>query len=263
MPSHRIGVDAAGFIQKHVSPAFIQAPYTNVVSLIGEYLRSNCAAYLHSGYLAGSIPAGTAIPGYSDIDITLVYHGESPMQLQADSAELRRILLQTFAFLPKVDIVTGAYTEVLDSEHRYGWGFWFQHCCACIYGEDIGRQIAPFRPSWELMYGLNGDIGQYNQRIKRELGACSDVDTGVALCYRIARKYIRTAFGLVAVPEASYTDDLKLAVSLFLRHYPVHEATLRFLLEQAREPTAATAEMTRIVETFGVWLEAQYTALPR
>jgi hypothetical protein len=177
--------------------------------------------------------------------------------------ELRRTLLQSFVFLPKVDIVTGAYTEILDSEHRYGWGFWFQHCCACIYGEDIGRQIAPFRPSWELMYGLNGDIGPYNQRIKRELRACSDVDTGVALCRRIARKYIRTAFGLVAVPEASYTDDLKLAVSLFLLHYPAHEATLRFLLEQAREPTAATAEMARIVGTFGVWLEAQYAALPR
>ncbi len=262
MLPRRIGISQAGFIEKNVSPTAIQPPYDLVASSIVEYVRGRCSRYLHSAYLAGSIPAGTATLGRSDIDITLVFQDASPPQAQKDSADLRHYLLATYPFLPKVDLVSAVYADVTAPENRYGWGFWLQHCCACIYGADIGQEIELFRPSWQLVHGLNGDIKQYNQRVKSELLTCPDDQTCAALGSSIARKYIRSAYCLVAVPEESYVDELSLCVTLFLRHYAIHEKTMGVLLRYARDPAAHAADIVWVVETFGVWLEDQYTSIP-
>jgi uncharacterized protein len=263
MQPHRIGVDHAGYIRKHISPAYIQPPYTAVVSFIVAYLRACCAPYLHSIYLAGSIPAGKALVGQSDIDITLVFVDNPPACLQQQRiAELRQQLLATYTFLPKVDIVTGLYAEVVAPEHRYGWGFWFQHCCVCVDGEDVGQSIEPFRPSWQLVAGLNGDIAEYNRRVKGELAAAPDENSSIVLCRSVSRKYIRSAFCLVAVLEESYVDDLDVCVKLFLLHYPMQRKQMQSLLEYARQPTANATAMVHIIDTFGAWLEDRYAALP-
>lgn len=189
-------------------------------------------------------------------------HARTWACLQQRIAELRQQTLATYTFLPKFDIVTGLYAEVVAPEHRYGWGFWFQHCCVCVDGEDVGQSIQPFRPSWQLVTGLNGDIAEYNRRVKGELAACSDDKASIGLCRSISRKYIRSAFCLIAVLEESYVDDLDTCVELFLLHYPIHQKRMQLLLEYARQPSANAAAMVHIIDTFGAWLEAMYASLP-
>jgi hypothetical protein len=113
--------------------------------------------------------------------------------------------------VPKVDVVLVSAAEALDPANRYGWGFWFQHCCAWVAGADIIPAIRPFRPSWALSLGLNGDIQAYLERVQLQLGAASSPERRPIVVRAFARKLVRTAFGSVSVLEQSWTDDLAVA----------------------------------------------------
>jgi hypothetical protein len=82
----RVGIDQDGFIEREGNLALIPRAFAPVVDMTkAAILGSFSDDSLHSAYLHGSIPRGTAVPGVSDLDVLLALHDE-PSQADLSTA---------------------------------------------------------------------------------------------------------------------------------------------------------------------------------
>jgi hypothetical protein len=73
----RPGLDLDGFIEREGSLERVPSAFEPVVDMARSAIADAFGPeYLHSAYLYGSIPRGTAVPGVSDLDALLVLRGE-------------------------------------------------------------------------------------------------------------------------------------------------------------------------------------------
>ncbi len=255
-----IGLDPEGFIRPVADGNSISPPYQPVVDTLRTSWYQRAGLPIHGLYLAGSVAAGSARPYASDLDITLLLTAAPTADLRQTLAGLSAELRTAYPLVPKVDLVLVTLAAALDQANRYSWGFWFQHCCVCIAGADITPTIPPFQPSLSLSLGLNGDIQAYCQRVQSQLGAASP-EQRQSVGRALARKLVRTAFGLVSVAERSWTDDLAVATQLFVRHHPAHAPTIEPILELAQKTCADASALIPAMLEFGQWLPESYRAL--
>jgi len=149
-------------------------------------------------YLYGSVARGDAIPGVSDLDLTLVLREPATAELLARLEAVRCALEQRHPFVTKVDFDIGHHAQVLATENRNGWGFWLKHQCRCLWGNDLSVHFERFRPSRDIALAVNGDfhavLSAYLTRI-----ACADTETQrLRLQREASRKLIRSTHVLLS-----------------------------------------------------------------
>ncbi len=79
---------------------------------------------LHSAYLYGSIPRGTAVPGVSDLDLLLALRAEPTEADRADARALGAGLDADFAQVDGAGVVLSSTETLLSELERYDLG-WF------------------------------------------------------------------------------------------------------------------------------------------
>ena len=104
-------------------------------------------ALLDGIYLYGSVARGSAKPGVSDLDVTLVLHQPPDAAALATLEALRLALAARHPEVVKIDFDIGSRQQVLDPQHLYSWGYWLKHHCRCLWGTDLAAHFDPFRPS--------------------------------------------------------------------------------------------------------------------
>lgn len=74
---HGKGLDQDGFIEREGSLLLVPRAFAPVMAAAKTVILSAFApGRLHSAYLYGSVPRGTAVPGVSDLDLLLALHDE-------------------------------------------------------------------------------------------------------------------------------------------------------------------------------------------
>ena len=74
---YAVGLDQDGFIEREGAIARVPQAFAPVVDAAKAAIRDTFGHdRLHSAYLYGSIPRGTAVPGVSDLDLLLALHDE-------------------------------------------------------------------------------------------------------------------------------------------------------------------------------------------
>lgn len=250
MPS-RLGVDKRGFVLTLPSKYKIRSPFTQVVKALVPTILESPDIQPHSIYLYGSVATGKAIVGKSDLDVTVVLKHPITPQVQQTFKGMESRLRQAFPFLPKVDFDLGTYSEILQPNNKYSWGFWIKHCCTCVAGEDLGKAFPRFKPTAQVAYGINGDVSNWIQRTREGLGAATTPEEIQVHCRTIMRKLVRTGFSLVMEREESWTGDLTLGGDLFLKHYPEYTVPIQQAQQLALAPTSETSRIFDILDTLG------------
>ncbi|GDY30827.1 nucleotidyltransferase domain-containing protein [Gandjariella thermophila] len=248
------GLDADGYLRREGSLDRVPAPFAPVVADLRESVSAAFGPRLHSVYLYGSIPRGTAVPGRSDLDAVILLR-DTPGD--ADQATVRRLNRDLDA---RHDVVDGAglllwsVATVLDPAERYNLGFMLACLCTLLLGEDISRRLPRYRPTVELARGANGDIGAVLARCRARVGA----DDTAALCRRVARKLVRTGFTLVMPRWRGWTSDLAAMVEAFAHYYPDRAADMERATQLARAPSDDPAVVLDLIDGLGTWLTAEY-----
>lgn len=129
----RPGLDRDGFIEREgdlarIRPAF--APVVEVVTAkVSEAFGPAAAdsAQLHSAYLYGSIPRGTAVAGVSDLDVLLALHHEPAQAERAAATALEETLDARFPQIDGAGILLFSTATLLSELERYDLG-WFVAC---------------------------------------------------------------------------------------------------------------------------------------
>ena len=232
----------------------VEAARTRIAGTFGD-------GRLHSAYLYGSVPRGTATPGVSDLDVQLALHDEPTAADRADADAVAAGLDRAFAQVDGVGIMLTSTRVLLSELERYDHGFFLACLCTPLLGDDLAEGLPRYRPTTLLARETNGDLGLVLPRWRtRAAQAVTDTERRT-LSRGVGRRAVRTGFTLVMPRWGGWTSDLAESVELFGRYYPDRLEQMRLAAATGRTPSADPAVLDELVEDLGPWLAAEYTAV--
>ncbi|MER6446274.1 nucleotidyltransferase [Streptomyces venezuelae] len=256
---HR-GLDAYGYFEREGSLGRVQNEFKGVVAAARARTGEAYGRRLHSAYLYGSVPRGTARRGRSDLDLLLVLHHE-PTGEDRDTAEvLARGLDEDFPEVDGVGILLHDKVAVLSEAERFDLG-WFLAClCTPLLGADLAEHLPRYRPDSLLARETNGDLADLLPRWRARVREASDPEEYRKLSRFFSRHLVRTAFTLVMPRWGGWTSDLGESAEIFGMYYPQRAAQLEAAAAVALDPVADPEVLRGYVEDLGPWLADEYTA---
>ncbi|MFJ6778776.1 nucleotidyltransferase [Streptomyces yangpuensis] len=263
---HR-GLDAYGYFEREGSLGQVQSEFREVVAAARERTGEAYGRRLHSAYLYGSVPRGTALPGRSGLDLLLVLH-HAPSHDDRDTAEvLARGIDADFEQIDGVGVLLHDKEAVLSEEERFDLG-WFLAClCTPLLGADLAEHLPRYRPDSLLARETNGDLAALLPLWRTSLREASDPAEYRRLSRLFARHLVRTGFTLVMPRWGGWTSDLTESAEVFGIYYPERAAQMRaaaaVALDPALDPAVDPADPAvprGYVEDLGPWLADEYTA---
>ncbi|MCX5195959.1 nucleotidyltransferase domain-containing protein [Streptomyces sp. NBC_00249] len=256
---HR-GLDAYGYFEREGSLGTVRPEFAGLVAAARGRILEAYGGRLHSAYLYGSVPRGTARPGRSDLDLLLALHRE-PTDEDRDTAEvLGRGLDQDFPEIDGVGILLYGKETLLSERERHDLG-WFLAClCTPLLGADLAEHLPRYRPDSLLARETNGDLALVLPRWRARFAAASEPSEYRRMSRSFARHLVRTGFTLVMPRWGGWTSDLAESAEIFGRYYPERAAQMRAAAAVALDPVEDPAVVRRYIEDLGPWLADEYTA---
>ncbi|GAA1184850.1 hypothetical protein F4556_006199 [Kitasatospora gansuensis] len=250
------GLDDQGFIAREGSLDRVQPAFSPLAEAARQGIADTFGPdRLHSGYLYGSIPRGTARPGRSDLDLLLALHRPPTEADRADADALEAALDAGHGMIDGVGILLFDTSTLLSELERHDLG-WFLAClCTPLLGPDLATELPRYRPTSLLARETNGDLALALPRWRE-----SSADPR-ALNRAVARRLVRTAFTLVMPRWAGWTSDLTRSAEIAGGYYPERAGQLRTAAEVALAPTGDREVLRMFTEDLGPWLAAEYAAV--
>ncbi|MEU1296901.1 nucleotidyltransferase domain-containing protein [Streptomyces sp. NPDC005840] len=259
------GLDAQGYIAREGSLARVPAVFRPVVAHARDRLLDSFGNRLHSAYLYGSVPRGTARAGRSDLDL-LVALREEPTAADRETARvLDAAVDREFPEVDGVDTLVHGRARLLSDDETYDLG-WFVAClCTPLLGDDLGEYLPRYRPDARLAAGTNGDLAALLPGWRRRVLAAADAGESEAavaerraLVRSLSRRLVRTGFTLVMPRWNGWTSDLTEMAEVFGTYYGERAADLRAAARRGSGPDADPAVLRHYVDDLGPWLAAEY-----
>lgn len=255
------GLNEDGTIAREGALDRVPAAFAPVINAARVRVPGTFGARMHSAYLYGSIPRGTAIPGVSDLDLLIVLHDDPADADRAAARALEAALDAEFPQINGVGIVLGSTHATLSELERHDGGFFVACLCTPLLGEDLAAQLPRYRPTGLLARETNGDLALVLERWRtRAAEAVTDADRRTLSRY-VGRRLTRTGFTLIMPRWGGWTSDLNLSAELFGRYYPERAAQMKIAAAVGRTPSADPAVLAMLIDDLGPWLAAEYTAV--
>ncbi|WP_158893719.1 MULTISPECIES: nucleotidyltransferase domain-containing protein [unclassified Pseudomonas] len=250
------GVDADGFLRQ-VPRGLFQVEYRALLAAVRCQLPALLGRHLIALYVYGSVAEGRARPGQSDLDLTLVLSDACPAGLPVQLEQRRRLLECSHGEVSKIDFDIGRQAEVLAPGNRLSWGFWLRHHCRWLWGEDLARRYAPFKPEVGIAQAVNGDVLSVMRRYSSVHASCASPVERLGVQREAARRLLRALQVLRRPDETGWPWTLEDHYRRARRLHPAQRAALDFFYAEARQPQAAAAEFAQQLDAVLLWFECQ------
>ncbi|MEU0694536.1 nucleotidyltransferase domain-containing protein [Streptomyces niveus] len=255
------GLDADGTISREGALDRVPQAFVPVVASARARIAETFGDRLHSAYLYGSVPRGTATPGVSDLDVQLALRGEPTDVDRADAAAIETALDRAFPQIDGAGILLTSARALLSDLERHDAGFFIACLCTPLLGADLADRLPRYRPTTLLARETNGDLGRVLPHWRARLAeAATDADKR-ALGRIVARRTVRTGFTLIMPRWGGWTSDLDESAELFGRYYPERAPQMRTAASMGRTPSGDRAALGMLIDDLGPWLATEYTAV--
>lgn len=256
------GLDHDGTIAREGALDRVPAAFVPVVEAARSHIAETFdSARLHSAYLYGSIPRGTATPGVSDLDLLLALRHEPTENDRADAAAIEAALDRVLPQIDGVGILLTSTRVLLSDLERHDGGFFIACLCTPLLGDDLAERLPRYRPTPLLARETNGDLAlALQRRHPRAAEAATDSDRRI-LCRVVTRRIVRTGFTLIMPRWNGWTSDLDESAELFGRYYPERVEQMRIAAAVGRTPSADPDVLGMLINDLGPWLAAEYTVV--
>ncbi|MFE0192510.1 nucleotidyltransferase domain-containing protein [Streptomyces sp. NPDC058989] len=256
------GLDRNGCFVREGSLDRVSARFAPVVAQLSARLTGRFGPdRLHSSYLFGSIPRGTAVPGVSDLDALVALRDEPT---DADHAAARAIEEELNAAYRQIDgagLLLFGVDRLLSELERYDLA-WFVAClCTPLSGPDLAARLPRYRPTSLLARETNGDLFRGLPGLREKAAAATTEAERTRLTRGVARRLVRTGFTLVMPRWGGWTSDLAQSAEVFGRYYPAHAEQMRAAARAARAPAAYPQLLDELLAGLAPWLADEYLAV--
>ncbi|GHH26328.1 nucleotidyltransferase domain-containing protein [Streptomyces lanatus] len=255
----RGGLDAQGYFEREGSLARVPRAFKPVVAAARDRVADLFGARMHSAYLYGSIPRGTARVGRSDLDLLVVLREEPTEADRADARALDEALDEEFAQIDGAGTLLDSRARLLSELERYDGG-WFVAClCTPLLGEDLAEYLPRYRPDTLLARETNGDLGLLLPRWRERIAGADDSEAARRPLVRfMSRHLVRTGFTLVMPRWGGWTSDLREMAEAFGTYYPARVEQMRRAAVLGYEPVGDAGVLRSYVDDLGPWLAGEY-----
>jgi predicted nucleotidyltransferase len=237
-----------------ISPVF--APVVGAARL--EVAANFGAGRLHSIYLYGSIPRGTAVPGRSDLDLMIALRDQPDDADRGRTRAIERRLDQQFPQIDGAGVQLCGTAAALSELERHDLGFFVACLCTPLAGPDLAEHLPRYRPTSLLARETNGDLDLVLPQWRQQASGDGDVR---ALTRRLGRRLVRTGFTLVMPRWGGWTSDLDEAAEAFAGYYAARARQMSFAADVARRPSADPAVLLSLIDDLGAWLADEYVTV--
>lgn len=227
------------------------------------HVRSAAPKSIHSIYLYGSVARREAIPGRSNLDVTLI---TTVPLTNKEQTLINTIKVRFQSKYPQITGVTfniGTASEVLQLESIFSWGFWLRHCCVCIFGDDLSTRFGDFEPSWEIAKNMNMDIEEWLQVYIKKITASQDINTQVQLQKTIAKKLLRSCYSLIMHKDKGWYDHPILCARKFLEYYPEKQTEIERVVLLLKGRKVPKRSVLVLLKKFGDWVVSEFNNIER
>jgi uncharacterized protein len=247
-----LATDKDGYLISDASIDKIVPPWREAVEYARDLEVIRLGARLHSLYLRGSVPRGTAIEGRSDLDLFAVVfdderdNGAPPPRPQFEDARSR------FPFVSSIESSEITLANVHGPFHYYR--FVMKVSAVCIHGEDLLPQIAPYKADAPIAEEWFRIFPHLVDLYVKELSESNDEEFRKRICLDTMKGFLRAGMLLVMKRQLAYTRDLYPSYLSFSKLYPEKEPAMRRCLELAVNPISDTRELLPMVRDFAAWM---------
>ncbi|MGR3939167.1 nucleotidyltransferase [Streptomyces sp. BRA346] len=256
------GLDRDGTIAREGALDRVPEAFAPVVDAARAHLTGTFGGTrLHSAYLYGSIPRGTATPGVSDLDLQLALHDEPTEADRADATAIEAALDRAFPQIDGAGILVTSTRFLLRDIERHDAGFFIACLCTPLLGPDLAEQLPRYRPTALLARETNGDLPRLLPHWRAKAAEATTDAERRTLSRRVGRRTVRTGFTLIMPRWGGWTSDLDQSAELFGRYYPERVEQMRVAASMGRVPSADPAVLGMVIDDLGPWLAAEYTAV--
>ncbi|MFB7600074.1 nucleotidyltransferase domain-containing protein [Streptomyces sp. NPDC056160] len=236
------------------------AAFRPVLAAARERLPRLYGARLHSAYVYGSIPRGTARAGRSDLDLLVALRGE-PGDADRDATRAFGTALdQEFPEVDGVGTLLHSRETLLSDLERYDLG-WFVAClCTPLLGDDLAARLPRYRPDDPLLAReTNGDLSRLLPRWRERIATAEDTEEARRPLVRfMSRHLVRTGFTLVMGRWQGWTSDLHEMAAAFGTYHPARAVQMAAAAVLGYEPVGDPAVLGSYVDDLGPWLAGEY-----
>lgn len=240
---------------KHIN---IQREYKTFVKEYTASLLSEFGGKIHSIYMCGSIPKGTAKPFESDADFTILC--ERPEEIDYDRVSyLKELILHEYPFVTKIDTIICSVDDVRSKPNE--WGFWIKIICVCIYGTDIGDEVPPILISPKFILDLNTDTEKEVKRVRGFFVNAGDDTLKARYTKGYSKRLIRALYSLILVDTGIWEDDISNMKNAILEYCDINSDLVDYLYACYLDPTINGTEFLGITEQVYGYIEKALSAL--
>lgn len=216
---------------------------------------------LHSAYVYGSVPRGTARVGVSDLDLVVVLRSPPTPAERAAGDALAAGLDADFSVVDGVGLLLFDAGTLLSELERYDLGFFVACLCTPLLGTDLAAFLPRYRPDGLLARETNGDLALALPGWGERFAAAASGADRRALCRVVARRVVRTGFTLVMPWWGGWTSSLPEQAAAFAGYYPARGEHMRRAAALALSPSPERADLAFLLSELGPWLASTYVAV--
>lgn len=228
-----------------LTPTLLIAPaYAPFVSDFIARTKVLLGGNIHSLYMCGSIPRGTAIPGKSDADFTIVTNARVGIPVTNALEELKRNLVDEYPFVTKIDTPMCTVEQVLSEQ--YEWGFWVAIVSHCIFGPDLAEAIGPLISPLKLLVALCTDTETTVSQKLTRLASETNPESRRAEGKKLMRRLIRALVALTVVERDAWTDDLDESERILYEYFRKHGRLIETIFGMFSNPIDNVSDLTDV-----------------
>lgn len=214
-------------LEKVIDRIVIQSEYKDFVNKYIDHILTEFKDKIHSIYMCGSIPKGTAKPFQSDADFTIVCANPNDIDYEQLSA-IKDRLVKEYPIVTKIDTIICSIDDVLSKPNE--WGFWVKIICVCVYGEDIGEKVPPIMISSDFIVDLNRETKEEVDRIvHRLLSNANDRTMTTRYIKGYSKRLLRALYSLILEDTGVWEDDMLKMKNAILKHCDIDSALVDYL----------------------------------
>ncbi|WP_172251420.1 nucleotidyltransferase [Saccharibacillus deserti] len=202
-------------LEKVITHMNIQSEYKEFVAKYIDQVRNEFKDKVHSMYMCGSIPKGTAKPFQSDADFTLLCANPEDIDY-AKLSSIKERLLEEYPFLTKIDTIICSIDDVFSKPNE--WGFWIKIVCVCVEGEDMGEKAPPILISPAFILDLNTETPEEVDRLHRLLGEADDPALQTRYIKGYSKRLLRALYSLILEDTGIWEDDIRKMKNAIINH---------------------------------------------
>lgn len=247
-------MDADGFVQNRCAHAHLHGAWKALVGHAVNAYRDHLGSDLRAVYVRGSVPAGTAVMGVSDLDMVGLldrmpgapyFRWFSPDRLKRVQEDLQK----RFPIAAGIELMCAHHEPQIPGRNPY-IKMMLKTQALCLWGDDPSTNWPAYRPGPEMCMHhrwLKTDIAAYRESLAPTTEQVRS----------LLKTLIRSGFESVMALEGRFATDLYPCYRAFARHFPEWEADMKLAIQLFLSPGHAAAHLPGLLDRLGDWLVAE------